>query len=83
MAYTDQPYIGIVKDVQGEEVTTEFMVGSNKLKWPARPDVDQHPATIILECRPAVVPDTTGRFSVISNKNEIDAEYAAFSAKYL
>ena len=83
MAYTDQPYIGIVKDVQGKEVTTEFMVGSNKLKWAARQDVDQHPATIILKCRPAVVPDTAGRFSVISNKNEIDAEYAAFSAKYL
>lgn len=82
VAYTDQPYIGIVKEVADDQVTTEFMAGGMKLKWPARPDIDQHPINIVLQCRPVVVPDVTGRFSIITNRENIHSEYTIFSEKY-
>lgn len=75
VAYTDQFYIGIVKYVSEKEVTTEFLTGESKLKWPTRPDVDTHPANIILACRPVVAPDLTRRYSVINNREAISTDY--------
>lgn len=85
MAFEEEFYIGVVKNVNGTMISTEFMekTRGNRYKWPTRSTIEVHDQHFVLNVVPCLVPaDNSGRGFVLENVAPINVDYRKYQARY-